>query len=131
MRIVLASKLYNVKVEDKVLACDGSIGIPKRLMEAAGIREYEQVHVLGVSNDNRPITFAIPANYLTLYGGISRMFEIDDEIVILTYRIVDEDKPIPLPIIVDARVEYEKPKPMSEYLERTSTFRKAGEIICK
>ncbi len=115
MRIVLASKLYNVKVEDKVLTCDGSIGIPERLMEAAHILPYEQVHVLSLIDKKRPITFAIPAKYLTLYGGISRMFEVGDELVILTYRIVDEDKPIPLPIIVDAMAEYEKPKPMSAY----------------
>jgi len=115
MRTFLASKLYNVRVEDKVLSCDGSIGIPEHLMRAAGILPYEQVHVLGIGNDNRPITFAIPAKYLTLYGGISRMFEIGDEIVILTYRLVDEDEPIPEPTIVDAMAEYEKAKPMKAY----------------
>ncbi len=112
MITVLKSKLHNVKVESKTLICDGSIGIPKKLMKVAGILPYEQVHVLGINDENRPVTFAVPAKYLTLYGGISRMFEIGDEIVILTYRLVDEDEPIPEPIIVDARVEYEKPKPM-------------------
>jgi len=115
MVTVLKSKLHNVRVESKTLTCDGSIGIPEQLMKASGILPYEQVHVLGINNENRPVTFAIPAKYLTLYGGISRMFEVGDEIVILTYRIVDEDKPIPEPIIVDARVEYEKPKPMKAY----------------
>ena len=115
MVTVLKSKLHNVRVESKTLTCDGSIGIPQQLMEVAGILPYEQVHVLGINNENRPVTFAVPAEYLTLYGGISRMFEIGDEIVILTYRLVDEDEPIPHPIIVDAMAEYEKAKPMSEY----------------
>ena len=124
MRTFLASKLHNVKVEDKVLTCDeGSIGIPEHLMEAAHIIPYEQVHVLGIGNDKRPITYAIPTEYLTLYGGISRMFEVGDEIVLLTYRTVDEGKPTPEPIIVDARAEYEKPKPMSEYKFTTTGAR--------
>ncbi len=115
MITVLKSKLFNVKVEDKVLACDGSIGIPKQLMKQANIWEYEKVQVIDVNNGQRFETYAVYAKYLTLYGGASRLVEIGDPLIILTWQICGAPTEPTNPVIVDAMAEYEKPKPMSEY----------------
>ncbi len=110
MRIVLASKIYNIKVEDKVLTCNGSIGIPEKLMKLAHIFPYEQVHVLDVNNGERFITYAISDSYLRVYGAASRKVEVGDKLIILTYQICGAPTEPTNPIFVDAMVEYDNPK---------------------
>ena len=59
MRVMLKSKIHRVRVTDTKIDYEGSITIDRKLMEAAGILPYEQVHGLDVSNGARFITYAI------------------------------------------------------------------------
>ena len=79
-------------------------------MAQANIQEFEQVHVLNVTNNERFITYAIkePAGSgnICLYGAAANKGNKDDEVLILTYVSVAPDEPInPLLLIfVNANV---------------------------
>lgn len=56
---LLKCKLHRVKVTESHLDYEGSCAIDEDLMEASGIREYEQIHLWNVANGERFITYAI------------------------------------------------------------------------
>ncbi|MBF0131888.1 MAG: aspartate 1-decarboxylase [Magnetococcales bacterium] len=56
---LLKCKLHRVKVTESHLDYEGSCAIDENLMEASGIREYEQIHLWNVANGERFITYAI------------------------------------------------------------------------
>ena len=91
MRTILKSKLCNLKVTDANLHYDGSISLDPELMRKADIIEYEQVHVLNATNGKRFITYAIAGdeNEVCVNGAASHLVEIDDEIIVLSYSILD------------------------------------------
>ena len=86
MRIMLHSRLERV-ITGVNLDYQGSITIPKELMIASDIAEWEQVHVLNKNNGNRFITYAIPGEGVCLNGAAARQGIAGDTIIILTYEI--------------------------------------------
>ncbi|MBF0603579.1 MAG: aspartate 1-decarboxylase [Nitrospirae bacterium] len=56
---LLKCKLHRVKVTESHLDYEGSCAIDENLMEASGIREYEQIHLWNVANGERFTTYAI------------------------------------------------------------------------
>ena len=59
---LLKSKIHRATVTTADLNYIGSISIDKILMEAANIHNFEKVHVLIITNGERLITYAIPAD---------------------------------------------------------------------
>ena len=57
----LKSKIHRAVVTEADLNYVGSISIDKKLMDAANLLPYEQVHVLNISNGNRLETYVIEA----------------------------------------------------------------------
>ena len=53
MRFVMRSKIHRATVTDADVDYVGSISIDSDLMKAAGIEEWEKVHVLDVTNGSR------------------------------------------------------------------------------
>ena len=53
---VLKSKIHRTTVTEANLDYVGSISIDEALMKASNLLEYEQVHVLNLTNGNRLIT---------------------------------------------------------------------------
>jgi aspartate 1-decarboxylase len=92
-RIMLKSKIYNVFVTGADLHYEGSITIDKMLLNFADIYEYEQVHVLDVTNGKRFITYAINGEpgEICVNGAASKLVEINDQLIILAYAEFDED----------------------------------------
>jgi aspartate 1-decarboxylase len=58
---MLKSKLHHARVTHAELEYDGSCAIDGELLDTAGIREYEQIHVYNMANGERFITYAIRA----------------------------------------------------------------------
>jgi len=89
MRIMLKSKLSGLKVTDASLHYEGSITLDPKLMREADILEYEQVHVLNVSNGKRFVTYAIAGEEaeVCVNGAASHLVDIGDEIMVLAYTI--------------------------------------------
>ena len=86
---VLKSKLHRVKVTDANLNYVGSITIDENWMDASGIIEGEQVHVVDVANGSRLITYAIKgergSRCICLNGAAARLVSVGDTVIIMSY----------------------------------------------
>lgn len=94
MRTVLKSKIHRVKVTEANLYYEGSITVDVALLEKADILPNEKVEVLNVNNGIRLETYAIegPRNsgIICMNGPAARGACVGDEVIILTYAIVDD-----------------------------------------
>ncbi len=94
MRTMLKSKIHRATVTDANIDYEGSITIDKKLMEAADIIPYEQVHVLNISNGARFTTYAIEgeedSGEICLNGAAARLAVRGDLVIILTYTNIPE-----------------------------------------
>ncbi len=86
-RTWVAAKLHGIRVSDKSIRYHGSVTIGADLLEAAGIDEYEQVHVVNLHNGARWVTYALAGSpgVFTLNGGGARLGEVGDECVVMTF----------------------------------------------
>ncbi|HSW57401.1 MAG TPA: aspartate 1-decarboxylase [Dehalococcoidales bacterium] len=93
---MLKSKIHRARVTDGNIAYEGSITIDKKLMEAADILPFEQVHVLDINNGARFLTYAIEgqpdSGEICLNGAAARLVARDDIVIILTYRELEESE---------------------------------------
>ena len=67
----------------------GSITIDSKLMEAAGILEYEYVQIADVENGNRFETYVIAgeagSGMICLNGAAARQVQVGDHVIIMAY----------------------------------------------
>jgi aspartate 1-decarboxylase len=96
MRTMLKSKIHRARVTDANIDYEGSIAIDSKLMAAADILPYEQVHVLNINNGNRFTTYAIEgeagSGTICLNGASARLAVKGDIVIILTYTQVPEEE---------------------------------------
>jgi aspartate 1-decarboxylase len=93
MRVMLKSKIHRATVTDANIDYEGSITIDRKLMQAADILPYEQVHVLDVNNGNRLSTYAIEgeAGEICVNGAAARLVNKGDIVILLSYCHVNEE----------------------------------------
>ncbi len=108
MRVMLKSKIHRAHVTDANIDYEGSITIDKKLMEAADILPYEEVHVLNVNNGARFTTYAIEGEKgeICLNGAAARLAVKGDIVIILSYCHVEDDEArniTPKLVYVDAK----------------------------
>ena len=60
---MLKGKIHRATVKQAELDYVGSITVDPVLLEAAGILEYEHVHIVDVNNGSRFETYTIPGEY--------------------------------------------------------------------
>lgn len=93
-RYFLKSKLHRVTVTRSELDYEGSVAIDGRLLDAADIREYEQLEVYNVTNGERFGTYAIRAEdgsgIISVNGAAAHKADPEDIIIICTYAEVEE-----------------------------------------
>jgi aspartate 1-decarboxylase len=86
---MLKSKLHRVRVTHSELHYEGSCAIDENLMEAANIREYEQIDIYNVTNGERFTTYAIRAQrgsrVISVNGAAAHKADPGDIIIIATY----------------------------------------------
>ena len=95
-RTLLKSKIHRVAVTDCELHYEGSCAIDEDLLEAADLRENEQVHIWDVDNGERLVTYAIKAprgsGIVSLNGSAARRAAVGDLVIIAAFAQVHEDK---------------------------------------
>ena len=95
-RIMLKSKIHRAKVTESSLFYEGSLAIDEDLMEAADILPYEKISVFNINNGERFETYAIPgkrgSGEFCLNGAAARKGAIADELIIVTFSIVNEEE---------------------------------------
>ena len=86
---MLKSKIHRATVTQAQLNYVGSITIDERLMEAAGIYEYEKVQIADVDNGARFETYVIAgearSGIICLNGAAARMVSTGDKVIIMSY----------------------------------------------
>ena len=96
MRTMMKSKIHRARVTDANIDYEGSITIDSKLMAAADIVPYEQVHVLNINNGARFSTYAIEgkagSGEICLNGAAARLAVKGDLVIILTYTTVPEEE---------------------------------------
>lgn len=116
-RIMLKSKLHRVTVTHCELNYEGSCAIDGLLLDAADIREYQQIDVYNVTNGERFTTYAIRAEadsgLISLNGAAARRAVIGDLLIIAAYaQYTDEELVHYMPnlVYVDSnnRIEYSR-----------------------
>jgi aspartate 1-decarboxylase len=96
MRTMLRGKIHRATVTQADLDYVGSISIDETLMDAAGIIEWEQVHVLDITNGARLTTYAINApagsGVICINGAAAQLMYAGDLVIILNYEGVPEER---------------------------------------
>lgn len=86
---LLKAKIHRATVTHSELNYEGSIAIDDLLLQASGIREFEQVHIWDVTNGSRFTTYAIRAEagsgVISLNGGAARHVQVGDLVIIAAF----------------------------------------------
>lgn len=86
---MLKSKLHRAVVTQADLNYVGSVTIDRELMEAAGLYEYEHVHIVNVNNGSRIETYVIAgeagSGVICLNGAAARSGQKGDIVIIMSY----------------------------------------------
>jgi aspartate 1-decarboxylase len=94
-RTMLKSKIHRATVTDCDLHYVGSITIDPDLLEAADIREFEQVAVVDVDNGARFETYTIAgergSGAMKVNGAAARLVHRGDTIIVISYAAYDPD----------------------------------------
>ncbi len=93
---MLKCKLHRVRVTHVELEYEGSCAIDGKLLDTAGIREYEQIHIYNISNGERFVTYAIRAEegsgIISVNGGAARRAARGDIVVICAYTMLSQQE---------------------------------------
>jgi aspartate 1-decarboxylase len=91
---MLKSKVHRATVTGSDLNYVGSITMDPELLEAADIREHEQVHVLDIDNGARFETYTIAgargSGAITINGAAARLVHTGDKVIVVSYAEYDE-----------------------------------------
>ena len=89
---LLKSKLHHANVTHAELEYEGSCAIDGVLLEAANIREYEQIQIYNLNNGERFTTYAIRAEdnsgIISVNGAAAHKANPGDRIIICTYAVL-------------------------------------------
>ena len=107
-RVMLKSKLHRVSVTHSELEYEGSCAIDVSLLEAANIKEYEQISIYNITNGQRFTTYAIQAEknsrIISINGAAAHKADPGDKLIIATfanYNEIELEKYQPLLVYVD------------------------------
>ncbi|HUO70860.1 MAG TPA: aspartate 1-decarboxylase [Solirubrobacteraceae bacterium] len=94
-RTMLKSKIHRATVTDCDLHYVGSITVDPELLDAADIREFEQVAVVDVDNGARFETYTIAGERgsgdMKVNGAAARLVHRGDTIIVISYGGYDPD----------------------------------------
>ncbi len=93
-RQMLKSKIHRATVTACELHYEGSCAIDDDLLDAADLRENEQVHIWNIANGERFVTYAIRAErgsgIISINGSAARRAVLGDLIIIAAFGLVAE-----------------------------------------
>ena len=105
---MLKGKIHRATVTQAELDYVGSITIDTDLLNASGIREYEQFQIVNINNGARFSTYTIAgeagSGVICLNGAAARHVQVHDKIIIMCYAQLNEievESHKPLVVFVD------------------------------
>ncbi len=91
---MLKTKLHRAHVTHVELEYEGSCAIDGDLLDASGIREYEQIEIYDVTNGERFTTYAIRAEagsgIISINGAAAHKASVADVVIICAYVGLDQ-----------------------------------------
>jgi aspartate 1-decarboxylase len=91
---MLKCKLHRACVTHAELDYDGSCAIDSKLLELAGILEFEQIDIYNVTNGERFTTYAIKAEpgsgIISVNGAAAHKARVGDRVIICAYATMDQ-----------------------------------------
>lgn len=107
---LLKAKIHRASVTHAELHYEGSCAIDGLLLNASGIREYEQIHIYNVNNGQRFVTYAIRADegsgIISVNGAAAHRASPGDIVIICAYAQLSEAEAAhfkPTLVYVDAK----------------------------
>ncbi len=95
-RIFFKSKIHRATVTNADLDYEGSVTIDEDLMEAAGIWEYEAIHVWNITRGTRLQTYAIRgargSGVLCINGAAAHLNRPGDIVILATFAELEESE---------------------------------------
>lgn len=96
IRTMMNGKIHRARVTESNLNYVGSITIDKDLLEAVDILPNEKVAIVNNNNGARFETYVIEgergSGKICLNGAASRLVEVDDVVIILSYVQLNEEE---------------------------------------
>lgn len=93
---MLKGKIHRATVTQADLNYVGSITVDKILLDAAGILQYEKVHIVDINNGSRFETYTISgepgSGVICLNGAAARLVQPGDKIILMAYAQMDEEE---------------------------------------
>lgn len=93
---LLKCKLHRACVTHAEVDYEGSCAMDTQLMDLAGIREYEQIHIYNVTNGERFTTYAIRAEagsrIISVNGAAAHKAAPGDRVIICAYAAMDDEE---------------------------------------
>ena len=91
---LLKAKIHRATVTHAELLYEGSCAIDARLLDLAGIREYERIEIYNINNGKRFATYAIRgeegSGIISVNGAAAHQAETGDLVIICAYGACDE-----------------------------------------
>lgn len=95
-RRMFASKIHRATVTVADVDYEGSVTIDQDLLDAAGILEWEEVHIWDVTNGNRLSTYAIAgpsgSGVIGINGAAAHLMHPGDLVILATFAEMDDDE---------------------------------------
>ncbi|MCD8838823.1 aspartate 1-decarboxylase [Staphylococcus arlettae] len=96
IRTMMNAKIHRARVTESNLNYVGSITIDKDILEAVDILPNEKVAIVNNNNGARFETYVIEgerdSGKICLNGAASRLVEVDDIVIIMTYVALNEEE---------------------------------------
>ncbi|HEX5004557.1 MAG TPA: aspartate 1-decarboxylase [Gemmatimonadales bacterium] len=115
-RHLMKSKIHRATITSADLHYEGSLTVDRELLDAADLREYEEVQVVNVNNGARFSTYVIPgppgSGVLQLNGAAARLGMPGDLVIVISYGIFDAaeaERHAPTVVFVDERNRIVRP----------------------
>jgi aspartate 1-decarboxylase len=107
-RTLFKSKIHRATVTHADLEYEGSVTIDEDLLDAAGIWEYEAIHVWNITRGTRLQTYAIKgqrgSGVVCINGAAAHLNEPGDRVILATFADMDDAEARqwkPLVVLVD------------------------------
>ena len=129
MLTMLKGKIHRAVVKQAELNYVGSITVDPKLMEEAGILEYEMVQIVDVENGNRFETYTIAgeagSGMICLNGAAARQVQVGDHIIIMCYAQMTPEEAKehkPYVVFVDDKNQVKQVSRYEKYGELSPSF---------
>ena len=107
-RTLFKSKIHRATVTQADLDYEGSVTIDEDLMDAAGIWNYEAVHIWNITRGTRLQTYAIKgqrgSGVICINGAAAHLMKPADMVIIATFAELEESEArsfVPKVVLVD------------------------------